>query len=70
MMMPGHIEKNAIIPEKRVDVPDGTKVTIVIYQDNNSNSTGLCGIWKDTRPVEEICRDVISARSKGREVQL
>ena len=65
MIGPGHIEKNTIIPEERVDLPDGTKVNIVIYPDGNPNPTGLCGIWKDIRSTEEICHDVIVSFGEG-----
>ena len=70
MIVSGRIEKNAVIPEGNMDFPDGTKVNIIIYPDSHPNSTGLCGIWKDSRSAQEICQDVISSRSKGRKVEL
>ncbi len=35
-----------------------------------SEGTGLCGIWDDPRPAEEIIEEIVSARTPGREIVL
>jgi hypothetical protein len=35
-----------------------------------TEATGLCGIWDDPRPADEIVKEIISARSPSREINL
>ncbi len=70
MIVAGHIENNIVVPESSVNLPDGTKVNIVIYSKEIENSSGLCGLWQDKRSPEEICNDIISSRSMGREINI
>ena len=39
--------------------------------DSRSNSqTGLCGIWQDSRPSEELVEEMISNRTQGRDITI
>jgi len=62
----GHIENNAIVLDDSVDLPNGTKVTVIIG--DGVEASGLCGIWQDDRAADEIAQEIISARSEGREL--
>ncbi len=50
----GHVENNVILLDEDVQLPDGIKVTIIVSPESPPHSSGLCGIWQDDRPVEEI----------------
>ncbi len=45
-------------------------VHVVISDENEKKSSGLCGIWEDERDADEIVRELRSLRSLGRECQL
>jgi hypothetical protein len=58
----GHVENNIILLDEDVQLPDGLKVTIIVPNNETQESSGLCGIWQDDRPVEEIVQEIISSR--------
>lgn len=37
---------------------------------NTNNQTGLCGIWQDSRPAENIMQEIIANRTESRDLQL
>ena len=65
-MLKGHVENNIVFLDTDVHLPNGTKVLVTIVDDDSSTS-GLCGIWKDSRTADEIVRDIYESRTKGRE---
>lgn len=65
----GHAENNVIILDDQIKLPDGIKVTVTLTKPAPQKaSSGLCGIWQDDRPVEEIIRDITGSRSIGRSI--
>jgi len=58
-----HIENNQIIPDEKIDLPDGLKVKILLPA---PQSSGLCGIWEDDRTAEEMIQDILTSRTAGR----
>ncbi|MCB0195687.1 MAG: hypothetical protein KDJ65_27295 [Anaerolineae bacterium] len=65
LQISGHVKNNMIVLDERIELPDGIKVTIIITDEAVARSSGLCGIWQDERPVEEIIDDIVSSRSVG-----
>jgi len=71
MVLIGHTEKNTIVLDEPINVPDGIKVKISFVQSNNAkDSTGLCGVWKDERDENTIISEIYSNRSEGRQINL
>jgi len=70
MIISGHVKNNVIMLDEEIKLPDGTKVNIMIPENSTKKSSGLCGIWKDNRSAEEIANEIISSRSKGRDISL
>jgi len=70
MVISGHVRDNMIILDKEVRLPNGIKVIITIPDVFTGKSSGLCGIWEDSRSAEEIADELISLRSEGREISL
>ncbi|VAX36986.1 hypothetical protein MNBD_UNCLBAC01-1860 [hydrothermal vent metagenome] len=70
MVIPGHVENNTIVMDQKINLVNGTKVNIVISIEAEKKNSGLYGIWKDDRDAKKIVEDLISSRSKGRDVQL
>ncbi|MCB0211671.1 MAG: hypothetical protein KDJ52_20200 [Anaerolineae bacterium] len=68
LQISGHIKNNMIVLDERIELPDGVKVTIIITDGAIAGASGLCGIWQDDRPVEEIVDDIVSSRSVGRDL--
>ncbi len=66
----GHVKNNTIIIDDNLELPDGMKVEIIIPDLVQAPSSGLCGIWDDDRPVENIVEEIISTRSMGRDITL
>ncbi|EDN66806.1 hypothetical protein BGP_4133 [Beggiatoa sp. PS] len=62
----GYVKNNVIMLYDDIQLPDGIKVNIIVPQ-SATESSGLCGIWKDNRPVDEIVEDMMTSRTKGRE---
>jgi predicted GTPase len=62
----GYVKNNVIMLYDDIQLPDGIKVNVIVPP-NVTKSSGLCGIWKDNRPVEEIVEDMMTSRTKGRE---
>lgn len=57
MVISGFVKKNMIILDKPIKLKDGTKVRISIPENAKKKSSGLCGIWEDSRSAEAImCR--------------
>lgn len=52
---------NAIAQEEGIDN---------VLENQKEQQTGLCGIWQDSRPAEEIVQDIISNRTQGRDIEL
>nr|MEC4584952.1 hypothetical protein [Candidatus Parabeggiatoa sp.] len=64
----GYVRNNVVILDDNIQLPEGIKVNVIVPRQAR-NSSGLCGIWKDDRPVEEIVNDIIASRTMGRESQ-
>ena len=62
----GYVKNNVIMLYDDIQLPDGIKVNVIVPQ-NVTKSSGLCGIWKDNRAVEEIVEDIMTSRTTGRE---
>jgi len=62
----GYVKNSVIMLDDDIQLPEGIKVNVLVPQ-NVTKSSGLCGIWKDKRPVEQIVEDIMSSRTKGRE---
>jgi len=69
MIISGHVRNNVIILDKPIKLPEGIRVRIVI-SDKTLKESGLCGIWQDSRPADEIVDEIISSSSKGRDIRL
>lgn len=39
-----------------------------VNQIENTNKTGLCGIWQDSRSSDEISQEIINNRSNSRDI--
>ena len=70
MTITGHVKDNKIVINDNIELPNGTIVHITVPEDNRTESTGLCGIWKDDRPAEAIVDEIITSRSEGRDIHL
>lgn len=70
MVITGHVKKNVIILDEKIKLPEGTKVIVSIPEKITKIRSGLCGIWRDNRPSEEIVNEIISSRSEGRNFKL
>ena len=70
MVITGHVKKNVIILDEKIKLPEGTKVMVSIPEKFTKPHSGLCGIWRDNRPSEEIVNEIISSRSEGRNFEL
>jgi hypothetical protein len=69
MIVTGYYRNNVVVPEGRIKLPNGTRVSIVIPEFNRKRKpSGLCGIWKDHRSSEKIANEIIAAHSQGREI--
>jgi len=64
----GYVRNNVVIFDDNIQLPEGIKVNVIVPR-RASNSSGLCGIWKDDREVTEIVNDIIASRTMGRESQ-
>ena len=64
----GYVKNNVVIFDDKIQLPEGIKVNVIVPR-RATNSSGLCGIWKDDRPVVEIVNDIIASRTMGRESQ-
>ena len=64
----GYVKNNVVIFDDKIQLPEGIKVNVIVPR-RATNSSGLCGIWKDDRPVAEIVNDIIASRTMGRESQ-
>jgi len=69
MVLTGHVKNNSIILDQPIELPDGIAVKVMVSGKPVQKSSGLCGIWQDDRPAEEIVDEIISARSKGKEIK-
>ncbi len=70
MLISGHVENNVIVLDEKIKLPNGAKVRIMFYDKNIRKSSGLCGIWRDSRSAEKIADELILSRSKGRDFNL
>lgn len=61
-----HVEKNRIILDEEVILPDGLKVQVLLPAARPLKLSGLCGIWQDERTAEEIVQDTLVGRTVGR----
>lgn len=68
MIATGHIEKNSIILDEKIDIPEGAKVRISVTALPEEVSSNLCGIWKDSRSSSQIVEDIFSSRTSSRDV--
>lgn len=41
-----------------------------IAADHTDKTTGLCGIWQDSRSSEEIFQDIVKSRTPARDIAL
>ncbi|RKZ46853.1 MAG: hypothetical protein DRR16_15225 [Candidatus Parabeggiatoa sp. nov. 3] len=64
----GYVRNNVVIFDDKIQLPEGIKVNVIVPR-RATNSSGLCGIWKDDREVAEIVNDIIASRTMGRESQ-
>ena len=39
-------------------------------ENEKQQQTGLCGIWQDSRPAENIVQDIISNRTQSKDIKL
>lgn len=69
MVLSGHVKNSVIVLDEPVKLPEGIKVKILI-SDKTLKESGLCGIWQDSRSADEIVDEIISSRSKGRDIKL
>lgn len=69
MVLSGHVKNNTIVLDEPVKLPEGIKVKIMI-SDKTLKKSGLCGIWQDSRSADEIVDEIITSRSKGRDIKL
>ncbi|MDM8558528.1 hypothetical protein [Candidatus Parabeggiatoa sp. HSG14] len=51
--------------DDEIQLPEGIKVNVIVPR-KATNSSGLCGIWKDDREAAEIVNDIIASRTMGR----
>ncbi|MDM8558525.1 hypothetical protein [Candidatus Parabeggiatoa sp. HSG14] len=58
----GYVRNNVIIFDDEIQLPEGIKVNVVVPR-QATNSSGLCGIWKDDRETEEIVNDIMGSRT-------
>ena len=70
MIVWGHIKDNQVLLDENIRLPDGVRVEIRVPDETTTQESGLCGIWKDSRRVEEIVEEVISSRTLGRDTTL
>ena len=66
--LPGYIKNNVVIFDEQIQLPDGMKVSVIL-SDSAVPASGLCGIWKDDRPVTDIVNEIIRSRTIGRETE-
>jgi hypothetical protein len=67
----GHVVNNQIvIDSKGIALPEGARVKITVLPKPNKQESGLCGIWEDERPAQQIANEIRDSRTKGREVDL
>ncbi|RKZ38193.1 MAG: hypothetical protein DRQ49_14995 [Gammaproteobacteria bacterium] len=64
----GYVRNNVVVFDDKIQLPEGIKVNVIVPR-RATNSSGLCGIWKDDREVAEIVNDIIASRTMGRESQ-
>lgn len=69
MVISGHVKNSVIVLDEPVNLPEGIKVKIMI-SDKTLEKSDLCGIWQDSRSADEIVNEIISSRSKGRDIRL
>ena len=67
MIATGHIEKNNIVLDQKIDMPDGAKVRISVTPLSIDLPSELCGAWQDDRSPDEIVEDIMSSRTSSRE---
>lgn len=70
MIVWGHIKDNQILIDENIQLPDGIRVEIRVPDEAMTQSSGLCGIWKDSREAKEIVEEIISSRTFGRDTTL
>ena len=70
MIVRGHIKDNQILIDENIQLPDGIEVEIRVPDEAITQSSGLCGIWKDSRETKEIVEEIISSRTLGRDTTL
>ena len=70
MIVWGHIKDNQIFLDKNIQLPDGIRVEVRVPDEAIKQSSGLCGIWKDSREAKEIVEEIISSRTLGRNITL
>ena len=73
VILPIQIFQQLIGDIQRIMAGQSSGLTLLpntLSPDTLQKSSGLCGIWKDERPVEMIVDEVISSRTIGREVNL
>ena len=70
MTYKGHVRGGMITLDDGVTLPDGTAVEVrpltgveTLPAPSQPEESGLCGIWKDDRPAEDIIAELRSARS-------
>ena len=64
----GYVRNNVVIFDNKIQLPEGIKVNVIVPR-RATKYSGLCGIWKDDRPVAEIVNDIIASRTIGRDSQ-
>ncbi len=64
----GYVRNNVVVFDDNIQLLEGIKVNVIVPR-RATNSSGLCGIWKDDREVAEIVNDILASRTMGRESQ-
>jgi len=62
LILSGYVKNNMIFLDKAIQLADNIKVTIIVPE-TTKKASGLCGIWRDYRSIEEIIKEIITARS-------
>jgi hypothetical protein len=66
-----HVVNNQIvIDSNNITLPKGTRVKITVLPKPSKKESGLCGIWEDDRPGQQIADEIREARTNGREIDL
>jgi hypothetical protein len=67
----GHVINNQIVIDSNgIALQEGTRVNITVLPKPSKKESGLCGIWEDDRPAQQIADEIREARTNGREIDL